>query len=262
VTLVDPTPTRRERQREATYVDIVRVSRELLAEGAELSLRAVAGRMGMTAPALYRYVASYQELVDLVAFEIDKAATEQFAAAADRLPQDDPAGRLVAAATEFRMWALAHPREFATVFANPVADTSCARRELLTLASSGLLMTGLIHRIFHERGFAIPSLDQLAEPVREAMLDPLIPAPHEDLADEERGLLWVDMQGWTALYGVVVLEVMGHMDPRVIESGEMFLDTVRRFAPLLGLEDDVERLLDLARARIGRGAETAAGSTP
>ena len=99
--LVDPTLTRRERQREETYAEIVRVSRELLREGAELSLRAVAGRMGMTAPALYRYVASYQELVDLVAFEIDKSATEGFAAAADELPEDDPAGRLVAAATEY-----------------------------------------------------------------------------------------------------------------------------------------------------------------
>ena len=54
--------SRREKQREATYDEIVRASRELLAEGAELSLRAVAAKMGMTAPALYRYVASYQEL--------------------------------------------------------------------------------------------------------------------------------------------------------------------------------------------------------
>ena len=36
--------TRRERQREATYAEITRASRELLAEGAELSLRAVANR--------------------------------------------------------------------------------------------------------------------------------------------------------------------------------------------------------------------------
>ena len=125
--------TRRERQREATYDEITRASRELLAEGSELSLRAVAGRMGMTAPALYRYVGSYQELVDLVAFEIDKAATDRFAAAADLLPEDDYAGRLVASATEFRMWALASPREFGLVFANPIADPQCARREMLTI---------------------------------------------------------------------------------------------------------------------------------
>ena len=248
-----PPLTRRERQREETYADIVRAARELLTEGAELSLRAVAGRMGMTAPGLYRYVASYQELVDLVAFEIDRTATETFAAAADRFPEDDSVGRLVAAVTEFRMWALANPREFATVFANPVADSSCVRRDLLTLASSGLLMTGLIHRIYRERGFAIPALADLPESVHESLLDPLIPAPHEDLTDDERGLLWVDMQGWTALYGVVTLEVMGHMDPRVIESGEMFLDTLRRFAPVIGLDDEVDRLLDVARERITRG---------
>ena len=44
------------------------------------------------------------------------------------------------------------------------------------------------------------------------------------------------MQGWTVLYGVVALEVMGHMDPRVIESGEMFVDVILRFAPRMGLE--------------------------
>jgi AcrR family transcriptional regulator len=54
VTAASVQPTRRERQREATYAEIVSVSRALLADGAELSLRAVAARMGMTAPALYR----------------------------------------------------------------------------------------------------------------------------------------------------------------------------------------------------------------
>jgi len=33
---------------------------------------------------------------------------------------------------------------------------------------------------------------------------------------------------------VVALEVFGHMDPRIIESGEMFVHVVREFAPKLG----------------------------
>ena len=141
------TPTRRERQREETYAEIVRASRELLGEGAELSLRAVAGRMGLTAPALYRYVASYQELVDLVAFEIDKAATERMAEAAEAIPADDPAGRLVVSAAGFRSWAHEQPREFTLVFANPVADTACVRRELLTAATSGHYFHDLLLQI-------------------------------------------------------------------------------------------------------------------
>ena len=86
----------RERQREATFDEIVAARATCWPSGAELSLRAVAGRMGMTAPALYRYVANYQELVDLVAFEIDKAATDGSVQAADALPEDDPRGRLMA----------------------------------------------------------------------------------------------------------------------------------------------------------------------
>ena len=245
-------PTRRERQREATYDEIVRASRALLAEGAELSLRAVAARMGVTAPALYRYVANYQELVDLVAFEIDKAATVRFRAAADTLPEDDAAGRLVLAVTEFRTWALANPREFGLVFANPVADANCLRREMLTLSSSGHLFTDQMRALWEQNHYPIEALDDLPPAVREAVTDPLIPAKVEGIATEDRGLVWSYMQGWTQLYGVVALEVFGHMDPRIIESGDMFVDTIRTYAPRLGLADDLPRLEKLVRERLAQ----------
>lgn len=245
-------PTRRERQREATYDEIVRASRALLAEGSELSLRAVASRMGMTAPALYRYVASYQELVDLVAFEVDKAATATFAAAADELPEDDHAGRLVAACVAFRRWALTSPREFGLVFANPIADAACVRRETVTISSSGHLFTDQMNAIWRSNHHPIPALEDLPPSVRDAVLDPLIPAKTEGIDREDRGLVWVYMQGWTRLYGVVALEVFGHMDPRIIESGDMFVDTIRGFAPVIGLADDAPRLEALARELLAR----------
>ena len=68
------------------------------------------------------------------------------------------------------------------------------------------------------------------------------------------------MQGWNVLYGVVALEVFGHMDPRVIESGEMFVEAVRSFAPKLGLADDVDRLDAIIRERLA--ARPAQPSSP
>jgi AcrR family transcriptional regulator len=243
----DRAPTRRERQREATFEEIVRASRELLNEGAELSLRAVASKMGLTAPALYRYVSSYQELVDLVAYEVDRAATERFVAAAETRPADDVGGRLLLAVTEFRMWALASPHEFALVFANPIADTDGVRNEMHTTSCSGHLFTDQIFELWQATGFPIPELDELPPAIQESIRDPLIPAKVERIPEDKRGLVWVYMQGWTQLYGVVTLEVMGHMDPRVIESGEMFIDVVRNYAPRLGLGDDWSRLEALMR---------------
>jgi AcrR family transcriptional regulator len=242
--------TRRERQREATFEEIVRAARDLLAAGSELSLRAVATRMGMTAPALYRYVGSYQELVDLVAFEIDKAATDVFRAAADSQPDDDPAARLVCATVAFRQWGLANKREFSLVFANPVADSSCARRDLLTASSSGLFFTDLLYDLWVETKFPVPTLAELPPAIAEAVLEPLIPANVERILPEDRGLIWVYMQGWTQLYGVVTLEAFGHMDPRVIESGEMFVDVFRTYGARLGLAEEWRRLEPLMRARL------------
>ena len=92
--------------------------------------------------------------------------------------------------------------------------------------------------------------------MREAVLDPLIPAKVDDLALEDRGLLWVYMQGWTVLYGVVTLEVFGHLDPRIIESGEMFIHVVRSFAPRIGMDDDLPRLEKIVRDRIARSGIT------
>jgi hypothetical protein len=43
------------------------------------------------------------------------------------------------------------------------------------------------------------------------------------------------------------------MDPRIIESGEMFIHVVREFAPKIGLADDLDRLEAMIRERIAQG---------
>ena len=245
-------PTRRARQREATFEEIVATSQTLLAEGQELSLRAVASRMGMTAPALYRYVASYQELVDLVAFEIDKAATERLVAAADRYPADDPAARLIAACVAFRRWAHTQTREFSLVFANPVADTTCVRRDLITAATSGRYMHDLLTDVWERYRFPHPDLEDLDPAVAEALRDPILPINLERIPEEHRGLLWLFVTSWAGLYGVVTLEVFGHMDPRIIESGAMFSDFVRHWAVRFGMTDEAERIDALLASELAR----------
>jgi AcrR family transcriptional regulator len=249
---IAPRSTRRERQREATYAEIVQVSRDLLAAGAELSLRAVAARMGVTAPALYRYVASYQELVDLVAFEIDKAATLGFQEASATQPDDDPAGQLLCASVAFRRWALGSPREFSLVFANPVAVGACVRRELLTSATSGHFFNALLIRVWERYRFPHPELSELEPAVAGALEEPLFPIDLALLPDNHRGLLWVFMNAWAALYGVVTLEVFGHLDPRIIESGAMFTAMVHEWMPRLGMVDEQVRLRALLASELAR----------
>jgi AcrR family transcriptional regulator len=245
--------SRRERQREATYGEIVSTSRALLSEGSDLSLRALASRMGMTAPALYRYVASYQELVDLVAFEIDKAATEEFRAAAATQPDDDPIAQLICASAAFRRWALRDTAEFSLVFANPIAESACHQRpELITAWTSGLYFHGLLVQVWHQTHFEHPDLDDLDPVVAAALREPLFPVDVEEIPEGHIGLLWPFMQAWATLYGTVTLEVFGHMDPRIIESGALFASMLGDWMPRLGIDDEDGRYRALLLAEIAR----------
>jgi len=159
------TPTRRERQRAATYEEIVTVARHLLGGPEALSLRAIATEMGLTAPALYRYVDSYHELLMLVARAIFEDVIAAMTTARDRYGDDDPGAQILASSVAFRRWALAHPEEFGLIFANPAtakpAEASAAQ-EPIDLAGQGggaqfgEFFTGIFLRLWQRYKFAVP----------------------------------------------------------------------------------------------------------
>ncbi len=245
-------PTRRERQRQATLDEIVAVSRELVKEPGKLSLRAVAQQVGLTAPALYRYVSSYQHLVELVAYDIDRDATQTLARSRDSHPDDDPAAQIISTAIAFRRWALGDKEEFGLVFANPVTASSCARREEINQSPSGLLFTELLGKLWMKYQFPIPKLEDLEPAVAQALLDPAIPADPDAFPEEARGLLWVFMRSWASLYGTVTLEVFGHLDPNIIESGAMFRAMLEEQAQRLGITDELPRLRPMILEEMSR----------
>src|SRR3954463_4185218 len=114
-------PSQRNRSRAATERGIRATARRLLVEhGADgLSLRAIARAMGMTAPALYRYHPSRENLVERLVGDLYAELTGMLAAAGDRHRPDDTGGSLLAVSRAFRRWALEHPGEFRLMFGSP-----------------------------------------------------------------------------------------------------------------------------------------------
>jgi AcrR family transcriptional regulator len=243
------TLTRRERQRQATLEEIIAVSRDLLGDPSGISLRAVAQKMGITAPALYRYVDNVQDLLELVANDIDEETGALLARARDKHPDDDPAAQIIVAAIVFRRWALNHRAEFSLVFANPLTSQD---PEDMKEQKVGLVFTDLLIKLWLKYDFPIPPLDEIDPAVVATFDDPNIPAKVEDIPEHAKGLLWVFMQSWVALYGTVTLEVFGHCDPRVIESGALFRAMLAGQSELLGIADELPRLLPLIEEELAR----------
>jgi AcrR family transcriptional regulator len=113
--------SRRERNRRATVAEIKALARQQLAEhgpGA-LSLRAIARQMHTASSALYRYFASYDELISALCVDAYTTLADALGAARDVQPADQHARRWWAVCSAFRRWALDNPADFALIFGTP-----------------------------------------------------------------------------------------------------------------------------------------------
>ncbi|MHA3024325.1 TetR/AcrR family transcriptional regulator [Mycobacterium sp. BMJ-28] len=262
-----PAMTRRERRRLQTFDEIVQASRGLLRSGHDVSLRAVAAEMGMTAPALYRYIDSIDELHVLVARDICGDVIAAMAQACDHYRHDDPAARLAASATTLRCWALANRAEFQMAFANPMlALTPRPVRdralELLPTEPEDVVSNPFAAH-FAELFVALHTLGLIATPpstdldpgLRDIIEknasrgdDPIAAA----LGAEGMGTLWLFKLAWIRLYGILMVEAFGQADDELVGSDVVFNTLMRETFASLGLDDSWDRLIKVSRETSSR----------
>ncbi len=228
----------RERTRAEITREIMNAARRHLAtEGASgLSLRAIARELGMSSSAVYRYVASRDELLTrliVAAYEALASAVEAQEAAAAR---NDLAGRWAAVCRAVREWALANPNEYALIYGTPVPGYVAPPA---TIAPAARASTVLLHILADAvvNGSLTPaaSADDVSRGARAA----LAPARSVVPADVPDALLQRGLMAWAALFGTVSFEVFGQLHGIVGDQpGDreaFFAESVRRWAAHVGI---------------------------
>ena len=123
---------------------ILRAARDLLEEGGidAVSMAAIAGRVGVRAPSLYKHFGDRDELLAAVATDVALDLGRTLEAAVES-SGGDASGRLVALATAYRRFALETPRAAALLFApavpnaNPTPEANAAAaRPVLAVAEA------------------------------------------------------------------------------------------------------------------------------
>lgn len=239
---------RRDRVRAATVQEIKATARRLLVrEGPDaVTLRAIAREMGMTAPGLYRYFGSHEELLRHVladiftelADDLHTAIQAASGAAAGAGAVAELTAKMAAACREFRRWALGHAGEYSLLFGSPLPGLGdepdeitgeCGRRFAATFFV-------LFVELWQRNPFPVPDDDQIdpglrgqVEAFRDRMLDGL-PGP-----PLPAGAIIAFLRCWTKLYGAVTLEVFGHLRFALEDPAPMFEYTLAEMAAALGL---------------------------
>lgn len=220
--------TRRERLR-AELIDEIKATAlaHLQAHGAEgLSLRAVARDVGLSAPGMYRYfdsrddlltsliADSYNDLADHVLYAADPDGQLSDSGRGtphvpDRAARNaSPAVRFRAAARAYRAWSLAHPNEFGLLYGTPIPGYA-APEGGVTVAAVRRMSIGLLRPLVeaHLRGdLWIP----------ESFEDPDVTGPLRQLRADIAALAEADVPPalpplllvvWSRIHGFVSLEV-------------------------------------------------------
>jgi AcrR family transcriptional regulator len=220
-------PTRRERARAATDRDIRQQARTLLVnEGPEaVTLRAIARQLGITAPALYRYYSSREDLVHHVRMDICADLADDLSADLVDIPEGDTLNQVLTICRGFRKWALAHPREFTMVFAYPNGGPP----ELHTDPFGQIFLT-VAGRVLITKQFTPPPDDTIPSFMRadlELFRGELLTTIAETGVDVPADILsigtaYMVLQFWIRLYGQVALEVFGHFPFFVSDTDAFF----------------------------------------
>lgn len=227
--------TPRERAREQTIADIIRLGRRHLAEhgAAALSLRAVARDLGVVSSAVYRYVGSRDELLTLLLVDAYNDLGDAVDAAVGSVPAEDPRGRFAALARAVRGWALRQPARYGLLFGSPVPGYQAPAER--TTAPGTRVVNSLVqildaaHRAGRLAGrghSAVPA--PLAADLEAIRRELGVEVPDALLA---RGTL-----AWTSLFGAVSFEVFGQYGAGTFSApDELFEHHIAVLADLAGL---------------------------
>ncbi|MFD3809621.1 TetR/AcrR family transcriptional regulator [Rhodococcus sp. NPDC058639] len=203
--------------------DIVAIGREhLAAGGAEaLSLRAVARDLGVVSSAVYRYVASRDELLTLLVIDAYDELGDAVDAAVDAMDAADHRARFFALGRAVRAWARAEPARYGLIFGTPVpgyhapADRTTQPGTRVVLSLVRILVEA------HRDGVLEETTEVRTTAGLAGDLDRIRAEISADLPDDvlARGLFV-----WPALFGAVSFEVFGQYGTGTFTDPESLFD--------------------------------------
>jgi len=218
---------KRDQHRAETVARILTAARDqVAAQGAGMSMRAVAREVGLVSSAIYRYFPSREALLTEMIIEsyhhLDERLSRVDGGAEKESGDASPAQRWAALAGALRGWARSVPHEFQLIYGTPLPDYVAPPETVPAAAAvaAHFLEVGAAAQV---AGFG----DAILTSQMKALVD-------DGLAAQASGAAAV-LAELAALVGFVTLELGGHLVGSADPGDPLFDALVRRQTGTLGL---------------------------
>jgi AcrR family transcriptional regulator len=180
---------------------------------AALSLRAIARGLHITAPAIYNYYPSRDDLVTALIVDAFTSMGDAQFAAVQAAPAGDHCGRLMALGLAYRQWAVTYPQRYQLIFGTPIPGYQ-APLEITNPAASRSLapLIGCFETAYEDGKLRTSQARALPERLRQQLdeFGQIHPVQHVFV-------LYAALAVWSRVHGLVSLEI-GNQFPPFIED--------------------------------------------
>jgi AcrR family transcriptional regulator len=226
---------RRERARAATIAEIKQTALALMREHGSVEVRFtdIARAMDMTPPALYRYFADRDELLNALIIDAYEGLGRSVVESRDQAPPGDVAAAWVAAGQAYRRWAHREPQQFALILGLPLHGYAAPGNETTTDAAGRALsqFSALFIEALQQGRLGRPLVREV-HPAVEACALAKNDKHDTGLPPESFQAM---LHAWSSLHGFTSLEASGHfdwMDPETRDA--LFISQLRLAAEAAG----------------------------
>ena len=172
-----------------------------------VALRAIARALNITAPAIYNYFPSREELLAALASDADADLGRYLTDAHTPHLEDDADVQLRVVCQAYRRWAVENPQRYLLLAESPVVDVSA------TLAA----LIGILNKA--DSGGRLKKEDKLVLPPG---LSSLLNEWKAKFEVKNEYVLYLAFIMWSRLHGLILNEIGQRFPPYIKDAGELF----------------------------------------
>lgn len=183
-----------------------------------LSLRAIARKLGITAPAIYNYFPDRDALVTALIVEAFTSLGDAQKTSIQDLPPNDYAARLTTLGINYREWALAYPQRYQLIFGTPIPGYQAP--EQVTLPAASWSLSALIETLQGAFLAGRLRIDQSA-PLTPGLRS-MLAAWSEAAGKTEAEVLYAALVIWSRVHGLAMMEIGEQMPAFISAPAEVY----------------------------------------
>jgi AcrR family transcriptional regulator len=185
---------------------------------AALGLRAIARELKITAPSIYNYYPSRDDLVTALIVDAYNSLAEAQEDSVKNLAEDDLSGRLSALGIAYRQWAITYPQRYQLIFGTPIPHYHAP--DDLTLPAATRALAPLIKAIQDLSSAGNLRTERLASMT--AKLKSMLEAWQKIEGGSDLEVLYLALVIWSRVHGLVMMEIGHHIPPFFDNPAELF----------------------------------------